>query len=37
MRIRFDEERFQEHNTVETPFSVIKGRFGEEVKVRKYW
>ena len=37
MHTNFDEERYRERNKVETAFSVIKRRFGEELKARKYW
>lgn len=33
----FDQERYRERNKVETAFSVLKRRFGEELKARKYW
>lgn len=33
----FDSERYRERNKVETAFSVIKRRFGEDLKARKYW
>ncbi len=33
----FDKERYRERNKVETAFSVLKRRFGEELKARKYW
>ena len=33
----FDSERYRERNKVETAFSVIKRRFGENLKARKYW
>lgn len=33
----FDSERYRERNKVETAFSVIKRRFGEGLKARKYW
>ncbi|ACL17147.1 IS5 family transposase [Methanosphaerula palustris] len=33
----FDSERYRERNKVETTFSVIKRRFGEDLKARKYW
>jgi transposase len=32
----FDDERYRERNKVETAFSVIKRRFGEELKAREY-
>ncbi|ACL17585.1 IS5-like element ISMepa1 family transposase [Methanosphaerula palustris] len=33
----FDSKRYYERNKVETAFSVIKRRFGEDLKARKYW
>ena len=33
----FDSERYREKNKVETAFSVIKRRFGEDLKARKCW
>lgn len=33
----FDETLYHRGNLVETVFSVIKGRFGESVRARKYW
>jgi hypothetical protein len=33
----FDKERYRERNKVETAFSVLRRRFGEELKARKYW
>lgn len=33
----FDEELYHNRNLVETMFSVIKRKYGEEVKARKYW
>lgn len=37
MYANFDDERYRERNKVETAFSVLKRRFGEELKARKYW
>jgi len=36
MYTNFDEKRYRERNKVETAFSVLKRRFGEELKARKY-
>jgi len=33
----FDEEIYHQRNLVETVFSVLKRRFGENLKARKYW
>ena len=35
--LEFDEELYHNRNMVETMFSVLKRRYGEEVKARKYW
>ena len=32
----FDDERYHQRNNVETIFSVIKRKFGEALKARKY-
>jgi hypothetical protein len=32
----FDEEKYHQRNKVETVFSVLKQRFGESLKARKY-
>lgn len=37
MYANFDDERYRERNKVETAFSVLKRRFGEGLKARKYW
>ncbi|SDK37207.1 Transposase DDE domain-containing protein, partial [Methanoculleus thermophilus] len=37
MYANVDDERYRERNKVETAFSVLKRRFGEELKARKYW
>ncbi|QYZ79831.1 IS5 family transposase [Methanofollis formosanus] len=37
MYTNFDYDRYHERNKVETTFSVIKRRLGEELKARKYW
>ena len=37
MYANFDDDRYRERNKVETAFSVLKRRFGEELKARKYW
>ena len=37
MHSNFDEEWHRERNKVETALFVIKRRFGEELKARKYW
>lgn len=36
MYSNFDEERYRERNNVESAFSVIKRRFGKDLKARKY-
>ena len=33
----FNEELYHRRNLVETAFSVIKRKYGEEIKSRKYW
>jgi len=33
----FDEAIYHQRNLVETVFSVLKRRFGENLKARKYW
>jgi len=37
MYAAFDSERYAERNKVETAFSVIKRKFGEGLKARKFW
>lgn len=37
MYANFDVKRYAERNKVETTFSVVKRRFGEELKARKFW
>lgn len=32
----FDDEKYHQRNKVETVFSVLKRKFGEALKVRKY-
>ena len=36
MYSKFDDDRYRERNKVETAFSVLKRRFGEDLKARKY-
>jgi len=33
----FDTNHYRERNKVETAFSVLKRRFGGDLKARKYW
>ncbi|KXS44001.1 MAG: transposase IS4 family protein [Methanolobus sp. T82-4] len=33
----FDEELYHNRNLVETMFSVLKRKYGEEIKAKKYW
>ncbi|QLC49345.1 IS5 family transposase [Methanolobus zinderi] len=33
----FDEKLYHNRNLVETTFSVLKRKYGEEIKARKYW
>jgi len=33
----FDEEKYHQRNIVETVFSVLKRKFGEALKARKFW
>lgn len=37
MIFEFDEELYHRRNQVETAFSVLKKKYGEEIKSRKYW
>jgi len=37
MIFEFDEELYHRRNLVETAFSVLKRKYGEEIKSRKYW
>ena len=37
MILEFDEELYHKRNLVETAFSVLKRKYGEEIKSRKYW
>jgi transposase len=37
MIFEFDEELYHKRNLVETAFSVLKRKYGEEIKSRKYW
>lgn len=37
MYASFDSERYAERNKVEKAFSVIKRKFGEGLKARKFW
>jgi predicted enzyme involved in methoxymalonyl-ACP biosynthesis len=37
MILEFDEELYHNRNMVETMFSVLKRKYGEEIKARKYW
>jgi transposase len=36
MNMEFDEELYHQRNLVETMFSVLKRKYGEEMKARKY-
>jgi transposase len=36
MKLEFDEQLYYQRNLVETMFSVIKRKYGEEMKARKY-
>ncbi|OPY39059.1 MAG: hypothetical protein A4E35_00293 [Methanoregula sp. PtaU1.Bin051] len=36
MRVLFDPELYYQRNKVETVFSVLKRKFGESLKARKY-
>jgi predicted enzyme involved in methoxymalonyl-ACP biosynthesis len=36
MRLEFDEKLYHQKNLVETMFSVLKRKYGEEMKARKY-
>jgi hypothetical protein len=33
----FDLEKYHQRNKVETVFSILKRKFGESLKARKYW
>jgi transposase len=37
MYVNFDQEQYRERNKTETAFLVLKRRFGEELKARRYW
>jgi len=37
LSLSFDQEKYHQRNKVETVFSVMKRRFGESLKARKYW
>jgi predicted enzyme involved in methoxymalonyl-ACP biosynthesis len=37
MIFEFDEEPYHRRNLVETMFSVLKRKYGENVKAKKYW
>ncbi|WP_394346223.1 transposase [Methanolobus halotolerans] len=37
MLLEFDEELYHKRNLVETMFSVLKRKYGEETKARKHW
>lgn len=37
MILDFDEELYHRRNLVETAFSVLRRKYGEEIKSRKYW
>ena len=37
MILEFDEELYHNRNMAETMFSVLKRKYGEEIKARKYW
>ncbi|WP_256623281.1 IS5 family transposase [Methanolobus chelungpuianus] len=37
MIFEFDDELYHRRNLVETAFSVLKRKYGEEIKSRKYW
>jgi len=37
MAWEFDEELYHNRNLVETMFSVLKRKYGEEIRAKKYW